>query len=73
MDPQLIDMIRDRFDALDASLKAIHDDFNSHTEQDMAYWKMIDTQRAQVSLLQKMFWGIVGIGGIVGTWLGLKH
>lgn len=72
-DSQLIELIRDRFDAVDNELKRARESFDNHASTDEKYWKKIDEQQTQLSLISRVFWGLVTlISGVLG-WLGLKH
>lgn len=70
LNSQLIEMIRDRFDAVDAKLDRAATAFDAHAKQDEKYWKLLDAQQAQLSLIKRVFWGLVTIGGTIGGWLG---
>ena len=52
MDEQIIELMRDRFDKLDAELHGIHLTIKEHTEMDALYWKKIDAHEAQISMIQ---------------------
>ena len=60
MDEQLIELLRDRFDALDRKLDDHRASFDLHAKNDEKYWKMIDSQRAQVSLIKWLTGGAAG-------------
>lgn len=66
-------MIRDRFDAVDASLKAAKDSFDKHADTDAKYWAKIDEHHAQVGLIKKILYGVTVLLGALGTWLGLHR
>ena len=73
MDQQLFDMIRSRFDNIDAKLDAAKESFDSHAATDASYWRVLDEQQTQISLIKRMFWGGVSLAGTIGTYLGLRH
>lgn len=73
MDSQLFDMMKARFDNVDAKLDAAKESFDAHAATDASYWKVLDEQQAQLSLIKRMFWGGVSLAGTIGTYLGLKH
>ena len=72
MDPQLIEFIRDRFDAVDAMLKKVSEELETHANLDRAYWKKLDEHEAQLRLV-KWLMGIVGSGvALVAGWF-IQH
>lgn len=73
MDEQLFAFMRDRFDGVDAKLDTHQTAMTEHIETDRQYWKMLDEQQAQLSLIKRVFWGGVSLAGTVMTYLGLKH
>lgn len=52
MDQQLLALMRDRFDAIDTTLKDLNESLKAHTEKDDRYWLKIDQQAAQISLIR---------------------
>lgn len=73
MDSQLFDMMKARFDNVDAKLDAAKESFDAHAATDASYWKVLDEQQAQLSLIKRLFWGGVSLAGTIGTYLGLRH
>lgn len=73
LDTQLFSMIKDRFDSVDAKLDAAKCSFDEHAEKDAVYWRVLDEQQAQLSLIKRVFWGGVSLAGTVMTYMGLKH
>lgn len=73
MDSQLFDMMKARFDNVDAKLDAAKESFDAHAATDASYWRVLDEQQAQLSLIKRMFWGGVSLAGTIGTYLGLRH
>lgn len=73
MDSQLFDMMKARFDNVDAKLDAAKESFDAHAATDASYWKALDEQQAQLLLIKQMFWGGVSLAGTIGTYLGLRH
>lgn len=57
MDEQVLEMMRDRFDAIDDTLKALNTNLREHTEKDDRYWLKIDQQAAQIGLIKWIFGG----------------
>lgn len=60
MDDQLIELIRDRFDSVDAKLNQQQASFELHAQNDEKYWKLIDEQQAQLSLIKWISSGLSG-------------
>ena len=52
MDDHIVELLRDRFDRLDAELSSLNTTLKEHTTLDALYWKKIDETEAQVSLLK---------------------
>lgn len=73
MDHQLLEFIRDRFDSLDEKFDRHMENFQEHIQEDVRYWKKIDQQYAQLSLLQRLFVSAMAVASIIIGWLGLKH
>ncbi len=49
---QLFEMMRDRFDGVDNKLDAAKDSFDKHAASDEKYWRIIDGQQAQISMIK---------------------
>ena len=49
---QLVDLLRDRFDRVDAALDEAKATMLAHIEKDERYWKQLDQQSGQISLLK---------------------
>ena len=73
VDPQLLEMIRDRFDQVDAKLDQARESFDTHAATDEKYWRMLDDQQAQLTFVKRLFIFLTTAASIVGTWLGVKH
>ncbi len=73
MDNQLFDFMKARFDGVDRKLDEQQEAINGHIELDRQYWKVLDEQQAQLSLIKRVFWGGVSLAGTVMTYMGLKH
>ena len=73
MDSQLFDMMKARFDNVDAKLDAAKESFDAHAATDASYWKVLDEQQAQLSLIKRMFQVGGTLLGAVMAYLGLKH
>ena len=58
----MIELLRDRFDAVDKMLTRITVDLEEHSRLDRAYWKKLDDHEAQFRLLKRLL-AIIG-GGI---------
>ena len=44
LDEQVLELLRDRFDAVDKKLDEAKDAFAAHSESDKKYWAVIDRQ-----------------------------
>ena len=64
---QLVDLLRDRFDRVDAALDDAKATMLAHIEKDERYWKQLDQQSGQISLL-KWLGGGAGLS-FLGKWL----
>lgn len=73
MNDQVFDMIKQRFDAVDRKLDDARDAFKAHSDDDKKYWSIIDQQQTQLSLIRRVFWGVISVLGTLGAWVGLKH
>lgn len=73
MDHQLFEFMKDRFDGVERKLDEHRDVMDHHIATDRQYWKVLDEQQAQLSLIKRVFWGGVSLAGTVMTYLGLKH
>lgn len=60
VDEQIVNMLRDRFDSVDAKLKEMSGSFDAHVEMDQVYWKKIDQQEAQVNVFKWITSGLSG-------------
>ena len=60
MDDQLVELLRDRFNAIDAKLDEAKESFDKHAASDEKYWKLIDAQKAQLSLVKWVTGGAAG-------------
>lgn len=68
MDPQLFELLRDRFDKQDQMLEEIRDTLKDHAKKDETYWRKLDIQEGQIALL-KLIIGVIGtVGGAIGLW-----
>ena len=74
MDSQLFQLINERSDRQDRSLDEIKDLIKEHTKTDEIYWKRIDKQDAQLSLLRKIILGMIttvaAVGSAIWSWMG---
>lgn len=68
MEPQLFEMLQDRFGRQDDVLGEIRDTLKEHVKKDEMYWKKIDTLDAQVKALKGVGSAIVFLVG-VAEWL----
>lgn len=73
MDDQLFSFMKDRFDSVDTKLDIHQTAMNEHIEVDRQYWKMLDEQQAQLSLIKRLFQAGATVVGFVLTYLGLRH
>lgn len=70
MDEQIIELMRDRFDKLNAELEMLHKTLRDHIEMDALYWKKIDTTEAQLTFVK---WLVSGVSGsALLAWLTTK-
>lgn len=70
MDNQLFEMLKDRFDRQDEILGNIERNLSEHTKKDEVYWKKIDVQEGQLSLLKWLFGGtITTLAGSFAAWV----
>lgn len=60
LDEQIVTMLRDRFDSVDAKLREMSGSFDAHVEIDQAYWRKLDQQEAQVSVFKWITSGLSG-------------
>jgi hypothetical protein len=70
MDEDLVGMIRDNFKQLHDICQGIGEKIDTHIEKDEVYWKKLDQQEGQISLLKVI--GSAAAGGFA-AWEGLKH
>lgn len=73
MDPQAFKLITDKFDEIRADLHEINTNLKSHVEKDEFYWKKLDTQETQITMLKKLIVGasmiVGGIWTMIWSWL----
>ena len=69
MDNQLFEMLTKRFDSQDETLKEIKDSFKEHLEKDETYWRKIDVQDGQITLLKVLLGSSSLTALITGIWL----
>lgn len=74
MDKQIFQLINDRSDRQDRSLDEIKDLIKEHTKTDESYWRKIDKQDTQLSLLRKIILGMitttVTVVSAIWAWVG---
>lgn len=74
MDSQIFQLINERSDRQDRSLDEIKDLIKEHTKTDEIYWKRIDKQDTQLSLLRKIILGmittVVTVVSAIWSWMG---
>lgn len=70
MEPQMFEMLRDRFDQQDATLKRIENLVTSHVQEDEVYWKKVDRVSTQVGMVKYLL-GVPGVGGFL-LWMWQK-
>lgn len=73
MDEQLFTFMKDRFDGIDSKLDEHRATVNEHIETDRQYWKVLDEQQAQLSLIKRVLQAGATVVGFVLTYLGLRH
>ena len=65
-DEQVVKLIENQLDQLNSRLDIIHNDIKDHLNKDLEYWRKVDQQEAQLSLLRYLAGGTpVVVGGIV--------
>ena len=65
-DEQVIKLIENQLNQLNDRLDIIHSDIKDHLYKDLEYWRKVDQQEAQLSLLRYLVGGIpVVVGGII--------
>lgn len=64
MDDQVFQLVTQRSDHQDAALEEIKTLLKEHISKDEIYWRKIDIQDAQLSMLKKI---ILGMGAIMTT------
>ena len=65
-DEQVIKLISNQLDMLNSRLDVIHGDIKDHLDKDLSYWRKVDQQEAQLSLLRYLVGGTpVVVGGII--------
>jgi len=72
MDQQLLDMLNRMADKNDTDHAQILSALQTHIKEDMKYWKKIDVQEGQLSLMRRGVYWLMGIVGVGAGWLGLK-
>ena len=73
MEKEVFELLRDKLDSIDASLHDLSVDLKSHVSQDQNYWREIDRQNAQISLLKWLFGGsIAATIAAVFSWMAAK-
>ena len=74
MDSQLFQLINERSDRQDRSLEEIKDLIKEHTKTDESYWRKIDKQDTQLSLLRKIILGMIAtlvtVVSAIWSWMG---
>ena len=70
MDDQLAEMIRDRFNKVDADNAVMIRDLKEHAVKDEAYWRQIDEHRAQLGLVKWLIGTSAGSAAL--AWLYSK-
>ena len=73
MDEQIVELLRDRFDNLDRELKTINETIKDHVDTDTRYWKKIDQQEAQLSVVKWLTSGAAGTGLLAWLYNQFKH
>jgi fermentation-respiration switch protein FrsA (DUF1100 family) len=58
MDNQQFEMMRDRFDNLDHSMRTLNETMQDHVMKDEAYWKKLDQAEGQLSLIRWVMGGL---------------
>jgi RNA binding exosome subunit len=70
LENQVLEMVRDRFDAQDVMLNEIKESIRDHVTKDEAYWRQIDDQKAQLKLVKWI--GGTGIFSSAVIWIWQK-
>lgn len=64
MDDQVFHLVEQRADRQDASLEEIKSLIREHISKDEVYWRRIDIQDAQLTMLRRI---ILGVGAFFAT------
>lgn len=67
LNSQIIDFIRDQFADIKSDISSLHDAMQVHVTKDETYWKKIDKQEGQLSVI-KYLGGSAGASGVL-AWL----
>ena len=73
MDAQLFGFLSRQLDEIDKKLDDAKAAFEKHADEDLKYWRMLDEQRTELSLVKRLLWGAISVGSTVGGWFTLKH
>ena len=73
MDDQLVAMIRDRFNKVDADNEILIHDLKEHTDKDAVYWRKIDEQHAQIGLMKWLIGTSAGSAALAWLYSKLGH
>ncbi len=60
MDDQIVNLLRDRLEAIDNNVQRVHEAMESHLERDEHYWRKIDEQQAQLGVIKFLGSGVSG-------------
>jgi hypothetical protein len=67
MDDQLAEMIRDRFNKVDADNAQLLEDLKDHAGKDAIYWQKVDAHYAQLALVKWL--AGTSIGSAIMLWI----
>jgi ABC-type transport system involved in cytochrome bd biosynthesis fused ATPase/permease subunit len=74
MDDQVFHLLNSKFDEIRGDLHGINESIKAHVEKDEIYWRKMDVQEAQLSMLRRTILGVVAaittLISAVWAWLG---
>ena len=68
MDEQLFEMLRDMKSELHEDIIDIKKSLKEHVDQDTRYWRKIDVQEGQITLIKVFFGSGTFMGLVYGLW-----
>lgn len=68
MNDQTFDLLKNVLESIDHRLEDIQNDLRDHVAKDEVYWKKIDVQEGQITLLKTIFGSTAFVGFVSGAW-----